>query len=298
MGRFNSDDRGRRDDRRDDRRGGPGRGGQGSFQGGREGHRGPRPQPGAKPGMGRYDSPGDEAMAIEAVIVLQEPFRVDRGLVKRLERRDVNVKEAFTVRDGSGSYYRASLREMDVDGGVALPYELMERSPEPVLEITLACAVLGRQRMIFVMQKATELGVVRVVPLLTDHSVQADGLEHERANGWPGQIVRAAKQCRRGSLPEVSLPMTLDAFLESPAYVEADARVMLDDRSEPSEDPATPPKRVVLFVGPEGGFSDGERARLVGKAQAWILGGRILRAETAVIVGLTAVQMIWGDFTG
>ncbi|MDB5325155.1 MAG: Ribosomal small subunit methyltransferase [Phycisphaerales bacterium] len=244
----------------------------------------------------RYDAPGDEPMATALRLTLQEPFHIERELVHRLERRDVNVKEAFTLRDASGSYFRASLRDLNPDGGLAVPYERMERSPEPTIDITLACSVLARQRMIFVMQKATELGVTRVVPLLTDHSVPPGGLEHERANSWPAQVVRAAKQCRRASLPAVLPPVTLDAFLESAAFTNADECVMLDDRSDPAPAPAEPPKRVVLFVGPEGGFSDAERARLTGKARPWMLGGRILRAETAVLVGLTAVQMTWGDF--
>ena len=56
------------------------------------------------------------------------------------------------------------------------------------------------------------------------------------------------------------------------------------------------PRRVVLFVGPEGGFSDAERTTLAEKARPWTLGGRTLRAETAVVVGLSAVHMTWGDF--
>ena len=217
-------------------------------------------------------------------------------MVKRLERREINPKEAFTIRDESGDYFRASLKELNADGGLALPYERMARSPEPAVDITLACSVLARQRMIFVMQKATELGVTRIVPLLTDHSVPREGLEHERANAWPAQVIRAAKQCRRGSLPHVLAPTPLDAFLVSPAFKAADVCVVLDDRSDPAPALANPPQRIVLLVGPEGGFSDTERSRLAGKTCRWVLGGRILRAETAVIVGLTAVQMIWGDF--
>jgi 16S rRNA (uracil1498-N3)-methyltransferase len=255
-----------------------------------------RPQNQAPVPRGRYDAAGDEVMGIAARITLQEPFRIERALVKRLERREVNVKEAFTVRDESGGYFRASLKELNAEGGWALPYERMERSPEAGVEITLACSVLARQRMIFVMQKATELGVRRIVPLLTDYSVPAEGLEHERANAWPAQVVRAAKQCRRGSLPEVAAPMGLDLFLASAVFAGADVCVMLDDRSETGAMPLERPRRIVLLVGPEGGFSEGERGKLAGKARAWMLGGRILRAETAVIVGLTAVQMRWGDF--
>ena len=68
---------------------------------------------------------------------------------------------------------------------------------------------------------------------------------------------------------------------------------MLDDRSDPAPAPTAPPRSVILFVGPEGGFSDAERTKLANKARPWMLGGRILRAETAVLVGLTAVQMTW-----
>ncbi len=283
MARPNRKSRKRREDRRS---GHPGKG----F------HPQPHPQLHTPVAMGRYDAPGDEPLAIASRLTLQEPFRIDRTLAKRLVRREVNPKEAFTIRDESGGYFRASLKECNSDGGLALPYERMGRSPEPAIDITLACAVLARQRMIFVMQKATELGVMRIVPLLTDHSVPPEGLEHERANAWPGQIIRAAKQCRRGSLPEVLPPTPLDSFFVSPAFTGADVRLFLDDPSEPAPAAANPPRRIVLLVGPEGGFSDAERAKLAGIARPWVLGGRILRAETAVIVGLTAVHMTWGDF--
>jgi 16S rRNA (uracil1498-N3)-methyltransferase len=70
----------------------------------------------------------------------------------------------------------------------------------------------------------------------------------------------------------------------------------LDDRPHPLPAPATPPQRIVLFIGPEDGFSDAERARLATTAHGWRLGGRILRAETAAVVGLTMAHATWGDF--
>jgi 16S rRNA (uracil1498-N3)-methyltransferase len=241
-------------------------------------------------------------MTAPATLALDEPFRFDRGLAKRLRMREVNAKEAFTLRDGAGVWFRASLKEYDGRGGCAVPYERMSRSPEPIIDLTLACAVLARQRMHLVMQKATELGVRRIVPLLTDHSVRPEAIQHEQAHAWAGHIARAARQCRRSSLPHLLEPATLDAFLASPLLAAADLRLFLDDRSDstihappdPTE-PPDPPRRIVLLVGPEGGFSDAERHRLAGAAQPWVLGGRVLRAETAVLVGLTAAQMTWGD---
>lgn len=247
-------------------------------------------------GARRYDAPGDEPLVLPSILTLDQPFRFDRGLAKRLRMREINPKEAFTLRDASGDYLRASVTDYDAKGGRAVAYERMSRSPEATIDLTLACAVLARQRMHLVMQKATELGVRRIVPLLTDHSVPPDALEHEQAHAWAGHIARAARQCRRSSLPHLLAPATLDAFLASPLFAAADLRLFLDDRSDPARIPPEPPKKIILLVGPEGGFTDPERHRLTAHARPRVLGGRVLRAETAVLVGLTAVQMQWGDF--
>lgn len=246
--------------------------------------------------MDRYAAKGDFPLHIGVRLTLQEPFALERSLVERLVLREINAKEAFTIRDASGDYFRASLKELHREQGVALPYEKMKRAPESKVDITLACAVLARQRMLFVMQKATELGVSHIVPLITEHSVPPEGLEHEKAASWPAQLLRAARQCRRGSIPHLHPPTSLDTFLTSSTFTSADLCVVLDDRSDPMLAPKGPKQRIVLFVGPEGGFSDAERMKLEGKALPWVLGGRVLRAETAVLVGLTAVQMTWGDF--
>jgi 16S rRNA (uracil1498-N3)-methyltransferase len=253
-----------------------------------------RKQGRTRPGAGRYDAPGDPPLIVPS-LELQVPFVFDDAMARRLVRREVNPKEAFTVRNDAGVYFRAALKELGKNGGEAIPYERMPRSPEPAVEITLACAVLARQRMIFVVQKATELGVARIVPLFTEHAVPPHGLEHEKAHAWPGQVVRAARQCRRSSLPELLAPMRLEAFLASPA-AGADLSLFLDDRSDGAPAPTVTPRRIMLFVGPEGGFSDTERKNLKDRAIPWVLGGRILRAETAVLAGLTAVQLAWGDF--
>ena len=157
--------------------------------------------------------------------------------------------------------------------------------------------------MITVIQKATELGVVRIIPVLSERSVPREGLEHEKAHAWPKQALRAARQCRRASLPEVREAIELESVLGDPCFGKADIRVYLDDRA--SSRPQLEPKpltandtrrRVVLAAGPEGGWSDEERAALEKHgAIALRLGGRVLRAETAVFAGLTLLQHAYGD---
>ena len=129
-----------------------------------------------------------------------------------------------------------------------------------------------------------------------EHSVPIDGLDHEKAHAWPGQIIRAAKQCRRSSLPELRSPMTLDSFLSSPIAAEADLCLCLDNVTGQAPAPVKNPRKILLLVGPEGGFSEAERKKLEGKTLPWLLGGRVLRAETAVLVGLSALHITWGDF--
>jgi 16S rRNA (uracil1498-N3)-methyltransferase len=247
--------------------------------------------------LSAFAAAGDEPLAADAPLVLDQPFRFDRGLAKRLRMREVNASEAFTLRDPSGAYFRASVKEYDDRGGLAVAYERMPLSPESAVDIVLACAVLARQRMHWVVQKATELGVRRIVPLITEHSVQAAWIQAEQPHAWAGHVARAAKQCRRASLPHLLAPQGLDAFLASPLLAATEWRLFLDDRSEGVPPSTERPKKIVLLVGPEGGFSDAERQQLAGHARPWVLGGRVLRAETAAIVGLTAVHATWGDFT-
>lgn len=230
-------------------------------------------------------------------------FSLDAQAMRGLAFREINVKEAFTLIDASGRFFRASLTSKSDDGsaGEAVAYESLRGSTESPARITLMCAVLGRQRMILVTQKATELGCVRIVPVLSDHSVKAADLEKEKPWAWAGQALKGARQCRRASVPEVSKTQTLDAAIASASWTEASLRFVLDDRS-PSEDPFPPPtdsaaeRDVVLAVGPEGGWSDRERAKLADAGSTPLaLGTRVLRAETAVFAGLSVLQHRLGD---
>lgn len=258
--------------------------------------RAPQRKPPSAAELERVATPGDEPLVAAGPLVLDEPFRFDRGVAKRLAMREVNATEAFTLRDLGGTYFRASVKAYDDGGGLAVAYERMERSPESTIDLVLACPILARQRMHWVMQKATELGARRIVPLLTEFSVKPEGLRAEQPHAWGGHIARAARQCRRSSLPHLLPIATLDAFLASPLVAATELKLYLDDRSEAVPPPGEGPTKILLLVGPEGGFSDAERQKLAEHAKPWVLGGRILRAETAAIVGLTVAQAMWGDF--
>lgn len=254
--------------------------------------------------------PPHAPITLPLVAELERTVRFSAGVARSLRFREVNVSEAFTFRDHNGHWFRASLRGMDERGGEAIVYEKLAGSPESPVQLTLACAVLSRQRMLQVVQKATELGAARVVPLFSEHSVGPSGLAHEKSHAWPGQALRAARQCRRSSVPEVREAISLDHFLADPLWRGAHARVSLDDRTDEeggeklwstaehtrNENESEEPASVVLAVGPEGGWSDAERDALArAGARSLRLGVRVLRAETAVLVGLTVLQHRLGD---
>lgn len=224
---------------------------------------------------------------------------LDAQHVRALRLRGINAKEAFTIGDADGRYFRASLRSLEGSSGEALVYESLPTSPESSASISLFCAVLGRQKMLSVIQKVTELGVTRVLPLISERSVQAEGLEHEKAHAWPAQALRATRQCRRASVPLISETVPLAVALSDADVARADVRVHLDDRAAPAPHTRSsfgPRVKVVFVVGPEGGFTDQERSDLDAAGFAAMrLGGRVLRAETAALVGLTLLQYEYGD---
>ena len=216
-----------------------------------------------------------------------------------LQFREINVKEAFTLVDSRGQFFRASLTTVGAAAGQAQVYEAMESSPESSLHLTLLCAVLARQRMLGVIQKATELGVVAVVPVLSEKSVPASGLAHEKAHAWPAQALRAARQCRRASIPEVTQAIALTEAIAAAHFQQAKLRYYLDDRAplgSALSHPRDAASRIAFVVGPEGGFTDAERAQLAASGAAPLrLGGRVLRAETAALVGVALLQHHYGD---
>lgn len=229
-------------------------------------------------------------------------FSFDAAFAASLRFREINPREAFTLVDAAGAFFRASLKSLSNDGGEALVYEAMHGSTESPARITLVCAVLGRQRMITVAQKATELGCVRVVPVLSDHSVQRADLEKEKPWAWQGQAIKASRQCRRASVPEVAKVISLADAIEAPYWTRATRIFFLDDRVTAPVDPfagLSSEGDYVLAVGPEGGWSDHERAQLEGASAAVLrLGTRVLRAETAVYSGLSILQHRLGDLSG
>ncbi|MGL1832542.1 16S rRNA (uracil(1498)-N(3))-methyltransferase [Rhodocyclaceae bacterium SMB388] len=177
---------------------------------------------------------------------------------------------------------------------------------ESPLQLVLVQALAAGDKMDWIVQKAVELGVCGIVPLRAERSVLRLSAERSarRVAHWRQIIVSACEQSGRNRIPQLCEPIDLTEYLDRvgtrvDASMPAPARkLVLDPSAEVSLRTLSPPEGAVhLFVGPEGGWSDIERAVCIDRGCDPIsLGKRVLRTETAGLAALAALQAIWGDF--
>jgi len=202
--------------------------------------------------------------------------------------------------NGDGREYPARL--VAADPGAASVHVENVQVPvrESPLRITLVQSLARGEKMDWIIQKATELGAARILPMTSERSeVRLDGARTEkRRNHWRAVAIAACEQCGRNVVPEISAPESLEACLASNPRTGAQVRWMLHPggiaRLRNTGSTATD---VMLAVGPEGGFSGHDLAALRRAGfDALALGPRILRTETAGLAAMAALQAIQGDF--
>jgi 16S rRNA (uracil1498-N3)-methyltransferase len=166
------------------------------------------------------------------------------------------------------------------------------RERESVPDLWLLFAPIKRGRIDWLVEKATELGVARLLPVITRRTI-VDRLNLERLRA---HAIEAAEQCERTALPEIAEPQKLEALLA--AWPADRALLFADERGgEPLATAAHAP--AAILIGPEGGFTDEERAaiRAVPQARAVSLGPRILRADTAALAAISLWMGAAGDWS-
>jgi len=230
------------------------------------------------PGPGRMSLEGDAAAHLGRVL------RAKPG-------------QEISLFDGAGGEYPAMVitvarKFVEVDVG---PRDDADR--ESPLAITLLQGLCRGERMDLVVRKATELGVTRVVPVVTERSVvrlDPDRTERRLAH-WQAVVIAACEQSGRARVPEVMPPLPLARWLGEPP--DDAARILLwPGAGRALAGAVAAPGRVTLLVGPEGGLTDAERdAAMEVGFDARSLGPRILRTETAAIAALAVLQSAAGD---
>lgn len=179
---------------------------------------------------------------------------------------------------------------------LSLETSCLSMGKESPLPTHLAVGISRGERMDWVLQKATELGVTTISPLFTERTevrLKGDRLD-KKITHWQQVIVSACEQCQRNRLPELRAPVSFTDFMQEPVQGLA---LLLHHRESQSLREFPQPKALTLLIGPEGGLSDTEieQAMQHNQFRPVALGPRVLRTETAPIVALTAVQLLWGD---
>ena len=193
--------------------------------------------------------------------------------------------------DGSSGEWLAEIVEA---GKKRMSLSVIEptRPQEVVPDLWLAFAPVKKGRVDWLVEKAVELGVARLLPVVTQRTI-VDKLNLARMRV---HIIEAAEQCGRTSLPEIAEPVKLEAFLKARDYERA---LYFADEScgEPAAT-AFKPGSALILIGPEGGFTPEEAAevRAAANVKPVSLGPRILRAETAALAAVSAWMAVSGDW--
>jgi 16S rRNA (uracil1498-N3)-methyltransferase len=201
----------------------------------------------------------------------------------------LGVGAELLVFDGRSGEWLARISDA-AKKSMTLSVECRTREPESVPDVWLGFAPVKRTQTDWLVEKATELGVARLIPVMTQRTV-AERVKLERLEAI---AIEAAEQCGRTVVPEIAEPVTLKQLLN------ASARTLYfaDEGGGEPVAAAVKPGPALILTGPEGGFTDEERAliRAAENAVPISLGPRILRAETAALAALAAYMALVGDW--
>jgi 16S rRNA (uracil1498-N3)-methyltransferase len=200
---------------------------------------------------------------------------------------------AVSLFNGCDGEWRAEVAEAGKRGGILICTEQTAPLRLPP-DLWLAFAPIKKARTDFIVEKATELGAARIIPVQTRHT----NAERIRQDRLQAHALEAAEQCGATSVPEVSDLTSLDKFLTT---FPTDRKLLWCDEAMVGQAPALSGSRGekwAILIGPEGGFSADEQQRLRALPQIHptALGPRILRADTAAVAALTLWQAALGDW--
>ena len=244
--------------------------------------------------MARFFLPMQQIQDHRATLIGAELNHLRRVLRLRTEDRVV-------LFDDGGCEHEGLIRDLSEDRAeieILRSYRVDNESP---LKTILALGLTKGEKMDWVVEKATELGVHTILPFFSSYTVPKlnERKMAQRSERWQKIAVSAAKQCGRARIPEI---LALTEFRDLLNAVSRDALRLLfwekecEQRLSELKETRTVISEVVVTIGPEGGFSAQEAAMALGQGfEAVGLGRRILRAETAAVAALAAVQLLWGD---
>lgn len=234
----------------------------------------------------------------QSVVLAAEEARYLREILR------LKIGDEVYVFNGQGKEFQCTIEESRRDSArLNLITEVAPARPESPLELTLAVALLKGDKFDLVVQKATELGVTRMVPVTTklaDIRLRDTSDAAKRVSRWQRIALEAAKQSGRSVVPVVAEPVAFESFIQTAApdltgclmFSERDGQSLIQIQEKLPANVSS----ITALVGSEGGWTDPELA--AARDAGWLLitlGGRTLRAETAGIAVTALLQHLFGD---
>ena len=245
-----------------------------------------------------------ENLQIGATVKLSDNAAAHATRVLRLE-----VSDEIVLFNGDGNDYTCAITSIKKNEVLAIVKLFVKITNESPLNITLLQGISSGDRMDYTIQKAVELGVSAIVPIVTIRSVVKLSNERtqKRLEHWQNVVHSACEQSGRAFVPKVLAPMQLSAWLHANNHEGADdahfkaekpTRILLNPigAMRLAELPK-PAGNIELLIGAEGGLSQSEIDTALSQGfKSVILGARILRTETAALAAIATMQTLWGDF--
>ena len=204
--------------------------------------------------------------------------------------------QLITLFNGQGGEYAAELVEAKKGKATVRITHFDQADRESSLSIHLVIGISRGERMDWIMQKATELGVSEITPLFTERcEVKLSGdLLDKKVGHWQQVAISACEQSQRNRVPQINKPLKLDQWQ---THCDSSLKLVLHHRTESRlADMPQPSGQIALLVGPEGGLSEREIEQAIAQDfQALALGPRVLRTETAPLAAISILQSLWGD---
>lgn len=201
--------------------------------------------------------------------------------------------------DGCGNERSGVIAELSGKRVVIDELTVTNSERESPLPMLLAQSLLSSEKMDWVIQKATELGVNEIQPLATERSVARLSSERaeKRLEHWQQVAISACEQCGRNMLPTIHAPLDIMVWLKQIQDSSDSKFILLPQGATSLREQPRPQSRAVLLIGAEGGFAPAESETALHCGFTPIrMGARVLRTETAAVAGLAALQTLWGDF--
>lgn len=231
-------------------------------------------------------------------LIIHETITLNQEQTNHLARvLRLNLQDHVILFNGEGDQFLALISNIDKKKSQLTVIQKQTKNTESPLDLTLLLGLSRSDRMDYAIQKSVELGVKRIIPIITQHTtikLNTKKIDHKYLH-WQSIIVHACEQSDRIFIPELSTILSLDDFINEK---DDSIKILFHPHRQSIKSFPENIKKMTILIGPEGGFSETEIEKTMAAGfYCKQLGPRILRTETAPVAAITWAQYQWGDMS-